>query len=91
MDFSQQGYWSGLPFLPPGDLPTPGIESTSSISPAGGFFTTAPPGKPMGDDRRVKQGGEWRGPGGERRRGRGQEGSQGPRRASSNTAIREHF
>ena len=24
--FSRQGYWSGLPFLAPGDLPDPGIE-----------------------------------------------------------------
>ena len=37
----QQEYWSGLPF------PTP-REPTSFASPAlaGGFFTTAPPGKP---------------------------------------------
>jgi len=37
----QQEYWSGLPF------PTP-KEPTSLASPAltGGFFTTAPPGKP---------------------------------------------
>ena len=42
MGFSRQEYWSGLPFLPPGDLPNPGIEPTSSASPAlaGGFFTT---------------------------------------------------
>ena len=26
MRFSRQGYWSGLPFLSPGDLPDPGIE-----------------------------------------------------------------
>ena len=26
MGFSRQEYWSGLPFLPPGDLPDPGIE-----------------------------------------------------------------
>ena len=25
-EFSKQGYWSGLPFLPLGDLPHPGIE-----------------------------------------------------------------
>ena len=45
MGFSQQGYWSGLPFPPPGHLPEPGIEP---VSPAlsGGFFTTEPPGKP---------------------------------------------
>ena len=27
-------YWSGLPFPPPGDLPNPGIESASPVSPA---------------------------------------------------------
>ena len=26
MGFSRQEYWSGLPFLPPGDLPNPVIE-----------------------------------------------------------------
>ena len=26
MGFSRQGYWSGLPFSSPGDLPNPGIE-----------------------------------------------------------------
>ena len=26
MEFSRQEYWSGLPFLSPGDLPDPGIE-----------------------------------------------------------------
>ena len=26
MEFSWQGYWSGLPFPSPGDLPNPGIE-----------------------------------------------------------------
>ena len=48
MRFSRQEYWSGLPFLSPGDLPNPGIEPTSLVSPAltGGFFTTEPPGKP---------------------------------------------
>ena len=42
--FSTQGYWSGLPFPPPEDLPNPGIEPTSLASPtlAGGFFTTIP-------------------------------------------------
>ena len=29
MGFSTQEYWSGLPFLFPGDLPNPGIESGS--------------------------------------------------------------
>ena len=29
MGFLRQEYWSGLPFLSPGDLPNPGIEPTS--------------------------------------------------------------
>jgi len=29
MGFSWQKYWSGLPCLPPGDLPDPGIEPKS--------------------------------------------------------------
>ena len=43
MDFSRQEYWSGLPFPSPGDLPDPGIEPVSPMSPAlaGGFFTTS--------------------------------------------------
>ena len=43
MGFSRQEYWSGLPFPSPGDLPHPGIELTSQMSPAltGGFFTTS--------------------------------------------------
>ena len=42
MGFSKQEYWSGLPGPAPGDLPNPGIESTSFKSPAlaHGFFTT---------------------------------------------------
>ena len=41
--FSRQEYWSRLPFPPPGDLPHPGIEPESLVSPAraGGFFSTA--------------------------------------------------
>ena len=31
--FSRQKYWSRLPFHPPGDLPNPGIKSTSLMSP----------------------------------------------------------
>ena len=34
MGFSRQGYWGGLPFPPPGDLPNPGIEPESRVSPA---------------------------------------------------------
>ena len=42
MEFSKQEYWSGLPHPSPGDLPDPGMESTSRMSPtmADGFFTT---------------------------------------------------
>ena len=43
-----QEYWSEWPFPPPGDLPDPGIELESPVSPAvtGRFFTTVLPGKP---------------------------------------------
>ena len=43
VEFSRQEYWSGLPFLPPGDLPELEIEPESLMSPAlaGGFFTTS--------------------------------------------------
>ena len=51
MELSWQEYWSGLPFPPPGDLPNPGAEPVSLAPPvlADGFFTTVPPGKPLGD------------------------------------------
>ena len=47
MEFSRQEYWSGLPCLPPGDLPDPGIEPVSLMSPtlAGGFFITSARGQ----------------------------------------------
>ena len=32
--FFRQEYWSGLPFPSPGDLPNPGIEPASPVSPA---------------------------------------------------------
>ena len=49
MEFSRQEYWIGLQFPTPGDLSDPGIKSAPLMSPvlAGGFFTTAPPGKPF--------------------------------------------
>ena len=31
MGFPRQGYWSGLPFSSPGDLPDPGIEPSSLV------------------------------------------------------------
>ena len=48
MGFSRQEYWSGLPFLPPGDFPDPGIEPMSPVSPAlqVNSLTAEPPGKP---------------------------------------------
>ena len=45
MGFSRQGYWSGLLFPSPGDLPNPRIELVSPAF-AGGFFTIEPPGRP---------------------------------------------
>ena len=46
--FFRQECWSRLTFPPPRDLPNPGIKPGSLVPPAlaGGFFTTAPPGKP---------------------------------------------
>ena len=44
MVFPRQEYWSGLPWPPLGDLPHLGIKPTSLTS-AGGFFTTESPGK----------------------------------------------
>ena len=43
MGFSRQEHWSGLPCPPPGDLPDPGMEPASLMSPAlaGRFFTTS--------------------------------------------------
>ena len=42
MEFSRQEYWNGLPFPSPGDLPNPGTEPMSPVSPAlaGVFFAT---------------------------------------------------
>ena len=45
MGFPRQEYWSGFPFPPPEDLPTPGIKSVYP-APASGSFTTEPPEKP---------------------------------------------
>ena len=39
--FSRQGYWSGLSFPPPGDLPDLGIEPTSPAL----HVDSLPPGK----------------------------------------------
>ena len=45
MGFSKHEYWSGLPFLSPGELPNPGTKPESPAL-AGRFFTAKPPGKP---------------------------------------------
>ena len=47
MEFSRQEYWSGLPFISPGDLPNPGIELGSSALQANAL-SSEPPGKPHG-------------------------------------------
>ena len=46
MEFSRQEYWGGLLCPPPGDLPNPGIESVSFLSPAW-WVGSLPPGKLM--------------------------------------------
>ena len=53
MGFFQQEYWSGLPFLSPGDLPDPGIGPMSLMSPvtAGRFFTTSTTWEALGPTR----------------------------------------
>ena len=43
MGFSRQGYWSGLPFPSPGDLPNPGIEPGPPALQADAL-PSAPPG-----------------------------------------------
>ena len=47
MGFLWQTYWSGWPFLIPGDIPNAESKPTFLASPelAGRFFITAPPGK----------------------------------------------
>ena len=44
-EFSRQEYWSGLPFLSPGDLPNPGSEPRSPALQADSL-PSEPPGKP---------------------------------------------
>jgi len=49
MGFPRQEYWSRLPFPSPWNLPNSGTEPISPAL-AGEFFTTEPPGKPLGRD-----------------------------------------
>ena len=59
MEFSRQEYWSGLLYPLPGDLPNPGIEPSSPMSPAlaGGLFTTSgnweAPGKVWDHEKKI--------------------------------------
>ena len=46
MRFSRQGYWSGLPFSSPGDLPNPGIELVFPALQADAL-PSEPPGSPI--------------------------------------------
>ena len=65
-----QEYWNGLSCPPPGDLPDPGIEPMSLISPAlaGRFFTTNATKSWAPREEETEWGGEERR--GEERRGR---------------------
>ena len=49
MGFYRQGYWSGLACPPPGDLPDPGMEPMSLVSPAlqVDYLPLLSPGKPQ--------------------------------------------
>ena len=46
MGYSRQEYWSWLPYLPPGDLPYPGIEPDYPAL-AGRFLPMSHPGSPF--------------------------------------------
>ena len=46
LGFSRQEYWTGLPFLPPGDLPDSGIEPVSPSLQAD-TLPSEPPEKPI--------------------------------------------
>ena len=47
LESSRQGYWSGLPFPTPGDLPDPEIELVSSVLAVIFFLNTVSLGKPV--------------------------------------------
>ena len=53
LGFSRQGYWSGLPCTPPGDLPNPGIEARSPASQVDSL-PSEPPGKLSGIGQTLK-------------------------------------
>ena len=53
--FLRKEYWSGLPFLSPGDLLNPEIEASSFVSPAlaGRFFITEQPNPSHSDTQEI--------------------------------------
>ena len=54
MGFSREKYWSGLPCLLVGDLPDPGMEQTSLMSPAlAGSLPLLSPGKPKTQNNQI--------------------------------------
>ena len=53
MEFSRLEYWSGQPFLSPGDLPDPGIESRYPALKADSL-PSEPPGKPIWHVERIQ-------------------------------------
>ena len=54
MEFSRQEYWSGLPFLSPGDLSNPGIEPRSPALQADSL-PSKPPRKPKRREEKRKK------------------------------------
>ena len=49
MEFPRRAYWTGLPSLPTGDLPTQGLNpGLTSLALAGGLFTTKRTEEPGG-------------------------------------------
>ena len=61
MGVPRQEYWSGLPCPTPGDLPNPGTELMSLVSPAlaGEFFTTHAPWEALRESQKKISGVSW--------------------------------
>ena len=99
MGFSRQEYWSGSPRPPPGELPGPGIEPGSLVSPLSSsrFSTAEPPGTqkvqgavrrssldPVGREQTVSA----QGAAGQTDAAQRQEGSHGPQQAGGRSGRR---
>ena len=54
LGFSRQKYWSGLPFLSPGDLPDPRIKPRSPALRADSL-PSEPPGKPLNNSPKIRK------------------------------------